>query len=142
MPAPFEPAPILLPALALIGWTFAVLLIPYRRFKASFAGQVTAADFRVGESVRVPPEVRVPNRVFMNLLEMPVLFYVLVAMRVVARLADAVFVTLAWGYVALRGAHSLIYLGRNDVIWRFVAFALSNVLVVTIWGRLCWMLLA
>ncbi len=98
MPAPFEPAPILLPALALIGWTFAVLLlIPYRRFKASFAGQVTAADFRVGESERVPPEVRVPNRVFMNLLEMPVLFYVLVAMRVVARLADAVFVTLAWG---------------------------------------------
>ncbi|WP_374261235.1 hypothetical protein [Zoogloea sp.] len=57
-----------------------LLLIPYRRFKTSFARQVTAADSRVGESERVPPELRVPNRVFMNLLELPVPFYV----RVVA----------------------------------------------------------
>jgi hypothetical protein len=33
-------------------------------------------DFKFGESARVPGNVSVPNRNLMNLLELPVLFYV------------------------------------------------------------------
>jgi len=53
-----------------------LLLIPFRRFRAAFAGQVGAGDFRYGESARVPGEVSIPNRNYMNLLELPVLFYI------------------------------------------------------------------
>lgn len=54
---------ILYPMAALAVLTFAVLLlIPYRRFKAAFARQVTADDFKYGESRNAPPEVGIANR--------------------------------------------------------------------------------
>lgn len=65
------------PVLTLVGWTMLVLLLmPYRRFKAALAGKVTAEDFKFGESANVPPDVIIPNRNYMNLLEAPLLFYV------------------------------------------------------------------
>ena len=70
-------AEILYPMTALAMLTFAVLMaIPYRRFKAGFARQLTADDFKYGESGNVPPGVSIPNRNYMNLLELPLLFYV------------------------------------------------------------------
>src|SRR5829696_5072006 len=74
---PMEQDLIFLPMGCLALWTFAVLLIiPYRRFAAARRGLVKAADFKYGESVAVPGEVSIPNRNYMNLLEVPVLFYV------------------------------------------------------------------
>ena len=65
-----NPTQILWPVAALAILTFAVLLVvPFRRFKAAFAGQVRASDFRYGESANVPGEVSIPNRNYMNLLE-------------------------------------------------------------------------
>jgi hypothetical protein len=47
-------------ALALL--TFTVLgLIPLRRFRAAFAGQVGAGDFKFGESRRVAGHVSIPT---------------------------------------------------------------------------------
>src|SRR6185437_9857522 len=61
-------------ALALL--TFTVLLfIPIRRFRAAFAGHIGPEDFKYGESDRVPGSVALPNRNYMNLTELPVLFY-------------------------------------------------------------------
>lgn len=58
-----DKAGILFPVAALATLTFAVLLlIPVRRFRAGFAGQVAYDDFKYGESARVPPEVAIPNR--------------------------------------------------------------------------------
>ena len=68
---------IFLPMAILALWTMTVLLlVPIARFKAGRQGLVSADDFRYGESARVPDSVRLPNRNFMNLLEVPVLFYV------------------------------------------------------------------
>ena len=128
---------IFLPVLALMGWTFLVLLlIPYRRFKAAFAGQVGAKDFLCGESDKVPQYVLLPNRAFMNLFEMPVLFYLLAMTIFITRNVDAAFVALAWFYVGLRVLHSLIFLTYNHVVHRFLSFAISNLLVLAIWVRL------
>lgn len=68
---------ILFPMGALALLTFTVLLfIPIRRFRAAFAGKVGPEDFKYGESERVPGDVSLPNRNYMNLTELPVLFYV------------------------------------------------------------------
>jgi hypothetical protein len=125
---------ILLPVMTLIGWTFLVLLhIPYRRFQASFQKKVTEADFAYGESKRVPPEVSIPNRNFMNLLEAPVLFYMVCLVFFVSGMTIPAFVTLAWSYVSLRVAHSLIHLTYNRVRHRLLPFALSNITLITMW---------
>lgn len=132
---------ILLPATCLIGWTLLVLLlIPIRRFGAGRAGRVRVSDFRLGESDRVPDDVRLPNRNWMNLLEAPVLFYALTLMLFTTRLADGTDVALAWAYLALRIAHSLVHLGYNDVMHRLACFASSNLVLLALWARFAWRL--
>ena len=42
---------------------------------------------------------------------------------------------LAWTYVALRVAHSLIHLTTNNVMHRLTLFGISNVVLVTMWIR-------
>jgi hypothetical protein len=125
---------ILLPMLALLGWTLAVLLlIPLRRFKAGFAGKVSHEDFKNGESRRVPAEVSIPNRNFMNLLEVPVIFHFVCVLLFVTQTSTRTLVFCAWLYVVLRVVHSLIHLSYNNVRHRLLPFAASNVVMVYMW---------
>jgi hypothetical protein len=127
---------ILYPMVALAALTFVVLLlIPIARFRAGFRGQVKVKDFRYGESANVPGEVSLPNRNLMNLLEMPVLFYVVCIAFYVTRTADAAAVYGAWAYVALRAAHSVVHLAYNNVFHRLGVYAASNVLLLALWIR-------
>ena len=131
------PSPLLLPMAALIGWTLLVLLlIPFRRLRAGFAGELTPDDFRYGESARVSGAVSIPNRAWMNLLEAPVLFYALCLATILAQAVDSVVVGLAWGYVALRVLHSMIHLSYNRVVHRLLVFAASNVVLTLLWIKL------
>jgi len=119
------------PVLCLILWTFLVLVqIPIRRFHAAFKGRVVASDFRHGESDRVPSDVAVPNRVFMNLVEVPSLFYVVCMILFLSGAVTGVSLALAWAYLGLRVVHSLIYLTYNNVVHRFAVFAISNCVVL------------
>jgi hypothetical protein len=119
-------------AMALL--TFIVLgFIPARRFRAAFAGRVKADDFKFGESTAVPGDVSIPNRNFMNLLELPVLFYVAGLMYYVAGRLDQAALVVAWTYVALRAVHTVIHLTYNNVIHRLTAYALSNFVLMAFW---------
>jgi len=134
---------ILWPVLALIVWTFLILLlVPIRRFRAAFAGRVTRSDFRYGESQNVPPDVALPNRIFMNLVEVPPLFYVVCVLFYVAGNVNDIALALAWLYVVLRLAHSIVYLTYNHVIHRFAVFATSNFVVVGLLAYLAIQLLS
>lgn len=124
------------PVSVLALWTGAVMLwTGIKRILAVRARRLDADAFRLGESKDVPAEVAVVNRNLMNLLEMPVLFYVVcLALYVTHRVTRDVLV-LAWVYVGLRLAHSWIHLTTNRVIHRLAAFALSNVVLLTLWIR-------
>ena len=86
-----QPNAIFEPMGALAFLTFLVMChIPVQRFRAAFKRQVSAKDFRYGESNRVPDWVSLPNRNFMNLLEAPILFYVVCLMyAVISRVSPA-----------------------------------------------------
>jgi hypothetical protein len=121
---------------ALALWTLGILLlVPLRRIRAAVQRQVTDEDFRYGESARVPPFVSLPNRNLMNLLELPVLFYVLCLSLVVTEGVDRVFLYGAWTYCALRIVHSLIHVTYNKVMHRLFVFAFSNVVLTVMWIR-------
>ncbi|RAK68928.1 MAPEG family protein [Phenylobacterium kunshanense] len=114
--------------------TFVVLgFIPARRFRAAAAGRVKADDFRFGESAAVPGDVSIPNRNYMNLLELPTLFYVAGLMYYVAGRVDQTALAVAWTYVGLRALHSVIHLTYNNVFHRLTAFGLSNVVLMAFW---------
>lgn len=125
---------IFLPVAALALWTLTVLgLVPLRRFAAASKKKVTVEDFRFGESTRVPGEVSIPNRAWMNLLEAPVLFYVACMVVFAIGKVDQTIIAVAWAYVGLRIVHSLIHVTYNNVFHRLVAFALSNFVLIAMW---------
>ena len=127
---------ILYPMIVLVFWTMIVLLmIPRRRFGAARRKLVTAKDFAFGESENVPGEVRIPNRNYMNLLELPVLFYLACLTLVATEKVEPWSVGLAWGFVVLRIAHSIVHLTYNNVFHRLRIFALSAVVLIALWIR-------
>ncbi|MCB1672929.1 MAG: MAPEG family protein [Gammaproteobacteria bacterium] len=129
-----EPTSIFLPVSALVILTFVVLLlIPYKRIMASLDKKVTADDFAYGESKRVPGDVSLPNRNMMNLLEMPVLFYLLCLILFITGNVTPFFVNLAWVYFALRLAHSIVHLTYNKVLHRLACFGTSNLVLLVMW---------
>ena len=120
---------------ALAFLTFCVLtLIPIRRFRASAAGQIVSDDFKFGESASVPGHVSIPNRNYMNLLELPMLFHVASLMFFVTGRIDAAVLGVAWLYVALRIVHSAIHLTYNKVMHRLIPFAVSNLVLMAYWA--------
>ena len=129
-----QPESIFLPMTALALLTLAVTAyVGYKRFGAGFAGRVRGSDFRYGESANVPPDVSVANRNYMNLLEAPVLFYVLCLTLYVTRHVTAALVWLAWIYVAFRYMHSAVHLSVNRIRYRFASFAASTLVLAGMW---------
>ena len=125
---------ILAPMFALACWTSLVLLlIPIARIRAGRRREIVPDDFKFGESASVPSKVSIPNRNYMNLLEIPALFYIVCLVIYVTGVATPVMVSCAWAYVALRVVHSAIHLSYNNVMHRLSAFALSNGVLIAMW---------
>ena len=125
---------ILYPIFALAWWTSCVLLlIPIARIRAGRRREIVVDDIKYGESSAVPPHVSIPNRNYMNLLELPVLFYVAGVLLLVSPCTSLTSIYLAWLYVGLRIVHSVIHLTYNKVLHRLAAFAASNAVLVALW---------
>jgi hypothetical protein len=125
---------IFVPVAVLAIWTvLVVFLTGLRRVQAVRAGRVPRGAFRFGESAEVPADVVVVNRHLMNLLEMPILFYVVALGFYVTQYVEASIVGLAWAYVALRLMHSFIHLTSNRIIPGLMTFAAGNVALAALW---------
>jgi len=112
-------ARILYPVFALAAWTFIILLrLAFVRLRSGLRPD----DFKL-----------VANRNYMNLLELPILFYVACTLLYVGPAVSAISLWLAWIYVALRIVHSLVHLGYNHVMHRLALFAISNFILIGLW---------
>lgn len=89
-----------------------------------------------GRSVLTDSAAQADN--FMNLFEMPVLFYTAMLLALVLLMRDPVLVILAWLYVGLRIIHSLVHTTTNIVMQRFWAYIFSCLALFAIWVRLAW----
>ena len=78
---------------------------------------------------------------FRNLFELPVLFYLALAVAAQAGLASTAVLALAWLFVALRGVHSWIQCTYNKVMHRFYAYLAGGLVLWTLWGVLAYGLL-
>ena len=64
---------------------------------------------------------------FMNLFELPVLFYALCLALYVTDAVDGLYLGLAWGFTVLRILHSIVHLTYNKVLHRFLVYAAGGV---------------
>ena len=132
-----RPERIFAPVCVLALWTgFVLFLTGFRRVLAVRRRRVSRQAFRLGESAEVPNDVAVVNRNLMNLLEMPLLFYVVAIALYVTHHVNAGAMGLAWAFVALRVLHSCEHLTTNNILRRLTWFAASNVVLVSLWVRL------
>jgi hypothetical protein len=127
---------VFVPMSVLALWTGCmVFMVGFSRIRAVKAGRVRRGAFRLGESADVPADVTVWNRNLMNLLEMPLLFYVVSIAFYVTHQVTPRVTKLAWIYLALRLAHSLVHVTSNRILVRLTSYAASNVVLLMLWIR-------
>jgi len=125
---------ILWPMAALAGLTAVVLaLIPIFRIRDTLAGRAKARDFRLGETDAVPVRTRLINRNYMNLLELPILFYTVCLIIYVTGAQRPLHLCLAWLFVAFRILHTFVHIAINLVLLRLALFAASVICVTALW---------
>jgi len=128
---------ILYPVFAMFYLTAVVLArMAYLRVGAIGAGKMNVGFYRTYTGEEEPEHLRVVTRHFINLLEVPVLFYVVSLMAYVTHQASTWLVGCAWTYVVLRFVHSYIHLTSNNVLMRFRAYIASGVVLLVMWTSL------
>jgi hypothetical protein len=107
---------VLLPVFVLVGLAFALLL-----------GMASARRRAVS-----PKDTQVGN-CFSDQFELPVLFYILIALALPLRKADLVVVLLSWVFVVTRFVHAGIFLTSNDVRQRSLAWFAGVLVLFAMW---------
>ncbi len=130
-----DPKSILMPSFALFIWTILMLLKTFIfRVGAVRRKEVKMSYYRhfMGETTEV---LQVHSRNFINLFEIPVLFYVITIFIFMLGKVDAVYHNLAWVFVGSRVLHSLIHTTYNNVNHRLLAYVIGIVCVCWMWIR-------
>lgn len=122
------------PMLALVLLTFGVAVVLFRaRVRAVREGHATVSYFRTFQGSPEPEFLVKPTRHFVNLFEVPVLFYAGCLAAMVTGIAGTLVVALAWAYVVLRFVHSYIHLGGNRVRYRMRVYFASWLALLAMW---------
>jgi hypothetical protein len=132
-----QSAALLQPVVALVVLTgiVALLMIAYRNV-AVIRGVASARYFKTFTAADKPAEgVERPARTYMNLLELPLLFYLVCLLMLQTGKIDSIQVSLAWVFVITRYAHAFIYVGFNYVPLRFAAYLSGLVTLAVMWAR-------
>lgn len=124
---------ILLPLFVQVILTF-VLLFWVARLRVSGlnAGVVRHADVALRQPNWPKPTLQVLYA-YSNQLELPVLFYVLTILAMVTKLADLIFVVLAWIFVLFRCLHAFVHVTSNNVRVRGPLFGASAFVLAAMW---------
>src|ERR1700689_983176 len=134
---------VLLPVFVLIGLTFAWLLgMAGARRGALVGGQTKVRDIVMGQP-NWPTRATQIGNCFKNQFELPVLFYILIAIALPLRHADLVIVMLSWVFVVTRFAHAGIFVTSNDLNRRSLAWFAGVLVLFAMWLYFAlWILLA
>ncbi len=124
---------VILPVLVQVGLTFLLLLwLGRSRVGRLRSGEVKAGDIALGER-NWPNRILQIQNSYHNQFELPVLFYALVALALITRKADMLFVVMSWMFVVARLAHAAIHTTSNKIVWRFQAFTLGVLILAAMW---------
>jgi hypothetical protein len=125
---------IIFPAVAMFMLTASVIAYTGgSRLAAIRRGDVSIRYYRRYNEGEQTPRLQVIGRHLQNHFEVPVLFYIVVLFLYVTNAVTPVAVVLGWLYFASRCLHSFIHLGSNNVTHRFAAFAVSGLILISLW---------
>ena len=128
----------LTPVLALVAWTLVMWIWMYAtRIPAMKEAGIDPQDaaYPGTWSHRLRPGIRSVADNYNHLHEQPTLFYALMFLAALTGGGDATALKLAWAYVLLRIAHSLVQATFNRVIVRFGIFSLGTLVLMAFTAR-------
>ncbi len=112
--------------LGLLSW------MGYLRVTAVRSGAVHPRDVALGQP-NWPAHIMQVSNAYRNQLELPVLFYALIALALVTATVSTALVILSWVFVALRVAHALIQVTSNRISRRFFLFLAGGLVMLIMW---------
>lgn len=130
-------ADILAPAAVLVVWTLIMLLwLMFTRLPALKAagidiGKVVGGRGQDLEGV-LPANTNWKAHNYAHLVEQPTLFYATIGILAIMGQVSQAAIWLAWAYVALRIAHSVVQATVNKISLRFPLFALSSLALLAL----------
>ena len=122
---------ILKPVAVLIAWSLVMLVwmvvvrLPAMKKAGIDINKVVGSKPGMLDSI-VDPKAQWPAHNYMHLMEQPTLFYAVALLLAITGMGGGLNAMLAWGYVILRIAHSVLQATVNIIRYRFLLFALST----------------
>ena len=124
---------VLLPVFVQVGLTFALLLaMAFTRRSALVNRETKIRDVALGQP-NWPVRATQIGNCYRNQLELPLLFYVLIALALPIRHADFVIVILSWVFVITRFVHAGVFVSSNDFGRRSTAWLASALVLLVMW---------
>ncbi|MGX1171029.1 hypothetical protein AB7M16_007295 [Bradyrhizobium sp. USDA 372] len=124
---------VLLPVFVQIALTFALLIgMVLARRRALVAGETKIRDIALGEPNWPKGATQIAN-CYRNQFELPVLFYVLIALALPLRRADLFIVLMSWVFVVTRFAHAGVFVSSNDLGRRSTVWLAGVLVLLAMW---------
>jgi hypothetical protein len=124
---------VLLPVFVLVGLAFFLLLwMATARTRALKGREISLKDIALREP-NWPTKVTQIGNCFSNQFEIPVLFYVLIALALPLHKADLFIVLMSWVFVVTRFAHAGIFVTSNDARLRSLAWFSGVLVLLAMW---------
>jgi hypothetical protein len=128
-------SPILAPIVVLVAWTLVMMIwmivtrfAAMRRKGISLKGRVGTRSGALEGVIEDSVNWKAHN--YMHLVEQPTLFYAIALVLAVTDHGGGINAMLAWAYVGLRIAHSLVQATVNIVLYRFILWVLSSIALI------------
>jgi hypothetical protein len=127
-----HPSPLLGPVVALVAWSI-VMLVWLMIARAPFVKGHLPDGARGADVEREHPgRANWPAHNYEHLMEQPTIFYAVVFALILMGFDRPINLYLAWTYVGLRIAHSIVQATANIVRLRFILFLLATVCLVSL----------
>lgn len=128
---------ILQPVVILLAWTMVMWMWMYvTRIPAMQRAKIDVANLKGGTGkdldAVLPPEVQWKAHNYNHLLAEPTVFYAVCIVLAIIGHGEGMNLAVAWLYVALRVAHSLLQATVNRVAIRFLLFASSSLCLIVL----------
>jgi hypothetical protein len=117
---------VVLIAWSLVMWVWMILVrMPALRAAGVDMGKLTGGKGSDADRV-LPAKAQWPSHNYNHLMEQPTIFYAAALVIALTGTGNGVNAWIAWGYVGLRIAHSIVQATFNRVAVRFALFLLST----------------
>ena len=120
--------------LAMCVWLYATRIPALKKHNIVYDPHRPSEEFHA----QLPASARWKADNYNNLLEQPTIFYAVALTLAFLNEGSGLNAGLAWAYVALRIAHSLIQALINDVMIRFALFAAASLVLLVMTVRAGW----